>query len=195
MAPTLVKPTVSIGPGYILRAALGSAEPSNTVSGSKFTDSWDPAWVVQGATNEGNVWSYQTNVEGVMAAEYFDALSWETESREGTFAFAMLHISARSIITAHNGGSTTTSGSGATLKTEVEPPDPGSEVRCMLGWESRDGTERLILRQCFQGGQVQITRNKGAGNKAMIPVEFKLELPDTGLKLWRHSFAGTARGL
>ncbi len=195
MAPTLVKPTVSIGPGWVLRAPIGSTEPTNTVAGGKFTDAWDAAWVVQGATNEGNVFSYQTNVEGVMAAEYFDALSWETESREGTFAFAMLHVSARSFVTAFNGGATSTSGSGATLRTDFEPPDPGNEVRCMLGWESRDNTERLILRQCFQGGQVQVTRNKGAGNKAMIPVEFKLELPDSGAKLWKHSYAGTARGL
>ena len=53
MAPTLVKPTTSIGPGWILRAPIGSTEPANTVSGGKFTDAWDPAWVVQGATNEG----------------------------------------------------------------------------------------------------------------------------------------------
>lgn len=195
MAPTLVKPTVSIGPGWILRAPVGSTEPANTVVGSKFTDAWDAAWVVQGATNEGSVWSYQINVAGVEAAEYFDPLQYEPESREGTFEFAMLHIAARSFVTAYNGGVTATSGSGTTLKTEVEPPDPGNEVRCMLGWESRDSTERLILRQCFQGGQTQVTRNKGAGNKAMIPVSFKLELPDTGLKLFKQVFAGTARGL
>jgi hypothetical protein len=195
MSPTLTKPTVAVGPGYILRAPLGSTEPSNTVSGSVFTDSWDVAWVVVGATDKGSVFGYQTNVEPVMAAEYFDALSYETESREGSFEFAMLHIAARSFVTAFNGGNTATSGSGATLLTTYEPPDPGSEVRCMLGWESRDSTERLILRQCFQGGQVQITRDKGGQNRAAIPLSFKLELPNTGQRLWKQSFAGTARGL
>lgn len=195
MSPTLTKPATAIGPGFILRAALGSTEPANTVSGGVFTDSWDPAWVVVGATDKGSVFQYQTNVAAVEAAEYFDPLSYETDSREGTFEFSMLHIAARSFMTAFNGGNTSTSGSGATLLTTYEPPDPGSEVRCMLGWESRDSTERLILRQCFQGGQVQIERDKGAQKRAMIPLSFKLELPNTGLRLWKHSFAGSSRGL
>ncbi|GGM53241.1 hypothetical protein ACFFX1_55005 [Dactylosporangium sucinum] len=195
MAPTLVKPATSIGPGWILRAPLASLEPTNTVVGSKFTDAWDAAWVVVGATDAGHVFNFQTNVEPVPAAEFFDPLSYETESREGTFDFALLHIAARSFVTAFNGGVTATSGAGTTLRTDYEPPDPGNEVRCMLGWESQDSTQRMVLRQCFQGGQASLTHNKGAANRTAIPLSFRLELPDTGQRLWKRSFAGTARGL
>jgi hypothetical protein len=46
----------------------------------------------------------------------------------------------------------------------------------MIGWESQDGTERLIAYQCINTGQVSITRRKGSDN-ANLPVEFQLEAP------------------
>lgn len=140
MPPTLTVPVTNIGAGIILIAPIGSTEPVNTGSGNIFTDSWDPAWVVAGATASGSVFSYQTKVTGVDAAEYLDPLAYETDSREGSFEFEMIHISARTLKFALNGGTTTVTGSGATTVTKYEPPDPGNEIRQMVGWESRDHT-------------------------------------------------------
>jgi hypothetical protein len=91
-----------------------------------------------------------------------------------------------------NGGTLTTSGSGATLLSTYTPAAPGAEVRCMLGWESQDNTERLLMEQAFQTGTLTIARKKGADN-ATLPVEFTAEVPASGFP-YRHYGAGTARG-
>jgi hypothetical protein len=73
----------------------------------------------------------------------------------------------------------------------IEPPDFGTEVRRMVGWESEDHTERWIFRQCFQTGDTTITRAKGAA-KATIAMQYTLEKPTTGARLYRVIMA-TAR--
>lgn len=191
MAVTVPKALYSIGAGALLAAPIGTTEPTNTVSGGVFTDSWPVGWLVLGQTNEGNVLTYATTVEPVEAAEAYDPIAYETENRSGRIEAALISISASNMALALNGGSKTTSGSGATLKTIVRPPAPGAEVRVMIGWESRDSRERYIIRQALQGGEIAITRNKGAGNKAMIPVTFNFEVPDSGLEIYDHVFAGT----
>ncbi len=193
MAPTLTRPTLALGPGYLLEAAIGSTEPVNTVGGGVFTDAWDSAWRVLGATEEGHVFNAQIRAAAVEAAEYFYPLQYETEAHEASIEFMLLHISATNMKLAMNGGAITTSGTGATTKSSYEPPAPGTEIRKMIGWESRDSTERLVLRQCFQSGQVQVRRRKGAANKAAIPLTFSLEEPTTGSKPWLYVTAGTAR--
>ena len=44
-------------------------------------------WRWLGGTEEGHTFNYETKVDPVMAAEYFDPLSWETDSRTGTVEF------------------------------------------------------------------------------------------------------------
>jgi hypothetical protein len=56
-----------------------------------------------------------------------------------------------------------------------EPPDPGTEVRTKLILITEEGA-LWVFRQCFQGGNVQITRRK-APNVALLPVQFRLEKP------------------
>ena len=191
MTVTVAKPIHSIGAGAILWALIGTPEPANTVSGGVFSDAWPVGWNPTGATVSGNVLNYQTTVEPVDAAEFLEPIAYETESRAGRLEFQMIHIIASNLALALNGGTFTTTGSGATLKTIVRPPSPGSERRIMLGWESRDSKERYVIRQAFQGGEIAIPRNKGAANKAQIPATFNFELPDTGLEPYDHVFAGT----
>ncbi len=192
MAITLSKPLFSIGAGYLLWAAIGTSEPTSTVSGGVFTDSWPVGWNLFGATDSGSVFSYQMNTEPVEAAEFFDPLGYELESRAGKFEAALISINATNMAAALNGGQKIVTGSGATLKTVVRPPQPGNEVRIMMGWEARDAKERLVLRQVFQGGEIAINRGRGAGNKAKIPVSYMLEVPDTGTtEPFDHIFAGT----
>lgn len=193
--PTLPAPALALGAGYLFGAALGSSLPANTVAGGIFTDAWPGAWRVFGATKAGHAFQYAIKTSPVEAAEYYDPLQYETEGREGQVTLELLSLSVTNLKLAFNGGTVVTTGSGATLLTTYTPPDPGNEVRVMLGWESRDGTERCVWPQSFQTGQVQIKRNKGGANNATLPLQFQLELPTTGTltKLWAEYGAGPGR--
>ncbi len=90
-----------------------------------------------------------------------------------------------------NGGTVTTTGLTTTTLSTYTPPAQGAETRCIIGWESQDGTERLIAYQCINTGQVSISRRKGADN-ANIPVEFQLEAPASGVP-FKYVTAGVAR--
>ena len=83
-------------------------------------------------------------------------------------------------------------GSGTTLGTTLRPPAAGAEIRCQLGWESVDNTERIIALQAFQSGTITINRRKGADN-ASIPVEFRFEIDPSG-DPFRYEAAGVLRG-
>jgi hypothetical protein len=192
--PSVVVPVDAIaqGPGYLYWGPLGTANPTNTVAGSKFTDTWPVAWLLIGATDEGSEFSYQLDTDNVEVAEYLDPVAVATTGRTVSISFAMAQIHTTNLKRALNGGTITTTGTGATTLNEYAPPDVGSEVRAMIGWESQDSTERLVCYQVLQTGNVNIQRRKGA-NKALLPVEFTLEKPPTGppFNVWT---AGTVRG-
>lgn len=183
---------IATGPGWLFHAPLGSSIPTHTVSGSVFTDSWPGAWSLLGATDEGSEWSYELDTENVEVAELLDPVQVVATGRTIALAFALANISVTNFKRAMNGGTPTTSGSGATLLTEFTPPELGTEVRCMIGWESQDSTERLIGYQCFQTGGISTGRKKGA-DKALISCEFTFEKPVSNppFRIWT---AGTARG-
>ncbi len=84
-----------------------------------------------------------------------------------------------------------TTGATTTTMTTYTPPALGQSVRCMIGWESQDSTERLVAYQCFNTGTVEIARRKGAA-KATIPVEYALEVPTTG-QPFKYVTAGVDR--
>lgn len=193
-APVLPTGVHSIGPGYLFYAPLATTEPAMTVVGSIFTDAWAAAWIPLGYTDDGHTFTFQSNVGTAEAAEAFDPLAYATDSRTGSVAFSLLGMTAANLKRMLNGGTITVTGATTTTLSKYEPPDPGTEVRCMLGWESTDGTERNIWRQCFQGGSLAIPRRKGAANRALIPATFNLELPATGSKIFQYATAGVARG-
>lgn len=191
-APTMPTGVHAIGPGYLYYGAIGTSEPASTVSGSQFSDSWT-GWTVIGYTDNGHVFTYDLDYEAAEAAEALDPLAYATTARRASIAFDMLGLTASNMKKALNGGTITTTGTGATTKNVYTPPDMGSEIHCMIGWESTDLTERIVARQCFQTGSVSISRQKGAANRASISTAFGLELPATGLKIFDYITAGTAR--
>jgi hypothetical protein len=165
------------GPGYLFRAPIGTAEPTHTVSGSKFTDTWPGAWASCGATAEGSTFSYQITAEGIYVAEFFDPISWETTARSGSLSFAMADYTLTHWSYALNSsGPTIVSGTGATQLNKLNAPAPGNEVRCMLGWESLDSTMRIIIRQALSAAEVASQFAK-APAFATIPVQFNFEVP------------------
>lgn len=191
--PTTATPNILTDAGYLFIAPLASTMPTNTVTASKFADAWPAAWLSLGATSEGSEFSYSSTVEPVRVAEFFDPIKYFTTERGGTIAFNLASFTLSNYRRALNGGIaaiTTTGVAGSELGT-LEPPDPGGEVRAMIGWESLDSTVRLICRQAIQGGEITSAFRK-APDMAVIPCTFSLEVP-TGAKPWVMYSAGTAR--
>lgn len=196
MPPAAVTtPNVLTDPGYLFMAPLASTLPTNTVVGSVFTDAWPAAWLPLGATSDGSTFSYGSTLEPITAAEFFDPIKYVTTERAGNLAFNLMNFTLTNYRRAMNGGVaalTPTSGTGATALYTVEPPDPGSEVRCMVGWESLDNTVRLIGRQTIQGGEISTPFAK-APSTAVIPCTFNLEVPTSGAKPFVIYGAGASR--
>jgi|SRR5215831_444808 len=191
-AVTVPKNALSLGAGYLFYAALGTGLPANTVVGSVFTDSWPGGYALLGVTKEGHEFDYELSVDQIEAAEYLDPLQYVTTGRTAGMKFELQQIHATNMRRVLNGGSLTTTGSGTTLLSTYTPPAPGSEIRCMIGWEGNDGTERLVMEQAFQIGALAVNRKKGADN-ATLPVEFRGEVAASGFP-FQYFTAGTIRG-
>jgi hypothetical protein len=196
MAPAAVTPPVLLtDPGYLFIAPLLSTIPVNTVAGSVFTDAWNAAFLPLGPTEDGSTLQYQTNIEAITAAEFFDANKYVTTSRAGSFAFNMMSFTLSNYARALNKGAAAlapTSGAGATALGTLTPPTPGAEVRVMLGWESQDNTMRLVIPQCIQGGQITSAFKK-APSTALIPATFNFEVPSAGGAPFTLNSAGATR--
>lgn len=186
-------PAIATDPGYLLFAPLGTAMPTHAVTGSVFSDDWlgTAGWVLLGATEEGHNFDLAYATENIEVAESLDPIKIVTTGRTMSVAFALASIHSNNLKRALNGGTLTTTGTGATTMTKYTPPSLGQEVRCILGWESEDHTERMIWYQCFMSGTVSIQRRKGAA-KATLPVEYSLEIPSSGIP-FEHWSAGVAR--
>lgn len=189
---TVPKGALSFGAGYLYYAPLGTAAPTNTVVGSVFTDTWPGAWLLWGVTREGHTLNVGIDTEAVEAAEYIDPLLNVTTGRTITAEFEIMQIHLTNYQRAFNGGTKSTSGSGTTLLTTYTLPAVGAEVRCQIGWESVDNTERWWGMQAFQTGSVGIQRQKGADN-ASLPLTWTME-PDASSQPVYFAAAGTNRG-
>lgn len=171
---------LGLGPGYLYFAPLGTAEPAD------LTTPWatvSASWVAVGYTEDGSELSYNPSTSPVDVAEELDHISVVTTGRDSTVSFSMSQITATNMKLAFNGGVVTT-GTGIVT---FEPPDLGTEVRTMLGFEAEDHTERWVYRQAYQTGTITLARRKGANNAA-ISAQFSLEKPATGLRLFKAIF-------
>jgi hypothetical protein len=182
----------SYGPGYLFWAPLLTAEPANTVVGSVFTDAWPGAWIPLGATEEGNELSTEIETDRAYVAEYLDSVKTLTTTRTTTISFNLYNTHLQNYKRVMNGGTiATVSGAGTTLLSSYLPVQAGLEVRCMIGWESSDNTERAILYQTLNVGSVTERRRKGAEYN-VFPAEFTTEVPTSGISIKRYT-AGTVR--
>lgn len=191
MANATVVPNILTDPGYLFWAPLGSTTPANTVTGSKFTDTWPVAWVNLGATQDGSEFSYATKVSPILVAEFLDPIRQVPTEREGHMAFMLANYTAANLKLALNGAVTTVTGTTGTTLTTIVPPTPGSEVRSMIGWESTDATVRIVAFQTFNDVDIKIQFKK-APNIATIPTQFDFEIPQGGQPFTIYT-AGVAR--
>lgn len=191
--PTTATPNVMTDPGYLFWAPLASTMPTNTVVGSKFTDTWPVAWISLGATEDGSEFSYESTIEPVKAAEFFDPIAYRTTERKGGIGFTLVDYTLTNFKRVSNGGTLSiVSGTTTTQLNKFVPPTPGTEVRAMIGWESLDGTMRLIARQCFNGAPIKSSFKK-APDKAGLAAMFNFEIPSGSVDPYEIYTAGTAR--
>lgn len=177
MATNTVTPgLVKTGPGKIYYAPLGTAIPTFTAASSKVTGTWT-SWVSPGATDEGITYTESVDTSDITVAESLYPVKTVTTGKTGRVAFTMNELSDLNWKLAMNGGTISTSGTGATKLNTYVPPLIGAEVRVMLGWQSLEDDEVIIWPQCFNVGSVEIARGTYE-TKAGIPVEFAVELPD-----------------
>ncbi len=202
MSLVTATPNILTDPGFLFIAPLNSTEPTHAVLTSTYdADAWPAAWINLGATEDGSEFSYETKVEPVSVAEFFDPIRYSTTERSGSIAFNMADVTLKNLSRALNSGIgtaaanpasiTTVSGAAATLSSVFTPVAPGSEVRCMIGWESLDHTMRLVAYKCINGGSVKIT-NKKAPALATLAVNFQFEVPSNGIPFKLYA-AGTVR--
>lgn len=171
---------LALGPGYLYINNIGGTEPTDLVT------AWTALavpWQFLGYTDQGSTFKYQLQTAPVQVAEELDPVSVQSTGRTSSVAWAMAELTCTNLMRAMNAPTSAITVPGAGL-VAIEPPDLGTEVRRMLGFESEDHTERWIFRQCFQTGDAQIQRQKGANN-ATISVEFTLEKPASGSKLFK----------
>lgn len=190
--PAIATPTLLTDPGFLYWAPIGSTLPTNTVVGSVFTDTWPVAWLAQGMTEAGTTLTPSLTVEPIEAAEIFDPLAYRTTGRRAQVEFMLKNATASNLAHAYNTTSAVVSGSGTTLLTKVSPPNPGSEIRCMIGFESLDSTYRFICYQVINSGDVALTFAKAPSN-TNIPWSAQCEKP-ASTPPWDMWTAGAARG-
>lgn len=189
----VVKPNLLIGPGFLFWAPIGTTEPAATAAGGVFTDTWPVAWLPLGATTEGSKFGYQSSMEGISVAEFFDPIQFATTGRNGSVEFNLASFSLTNIKYAMNGGALTSTGTGDAAVNTYTPPNPGEEVRCMLGWESEDHSVRYVVSKAIAETNLEATFGK-APNFASIPIKFNFEIAAGATAPFKLITAGASRG-
>ncbi len=181
-------------PGFLFAAPLASTEPTHAALGSTYdADTWPVAWIPWGPTMEGSTFSNSQNIEPIRVAELFEPVAYSVTDVTTNIAFAVANYTLHNLRRAMNAPTSaisTVSGATTTLSSKLDPPDPETIVRCMIGWESLDHTMRLIGRQCINGGEV--SSQFGRGTAASIATVWSFERPAAGKAFSVYS-AGTAR--
>lgn len=184
---------IEVGPGTLYAAPLGTTEPTS-VSGA-----WPPGWVLLGYTDTGSTFSRQVQTANVDIEEELFPAKIVTTGVVATLSFALAELTRQNLLVVLNAGITApaagTTGTGSDASIWAEAPALGSEQRIMLGWDAiekgGDGSAitdvtsfgRLVARQCFNTGNLQIANRKG-NNKRVYAGTFSLEKP-AGLQPFR----------
>lgn len=166
---------VKLGPGLLYVAPIGTTEPT---SGSSVLPS---AWIALGYTEEGSTITFDMTFEDVPVAEELDPVKVVATGRMASVKFSLAEITARNLKTAFNGGTIVAPSLGFVT---FEPPDLGAETRTMLVWQADDNAERWLFRRMLQVGTIEIPRKK-APDKALIPAEFRCEIPTDGSAIFK----------
>lgn len=160
---------VTTGPGILYVAPLGTTEPTSASA------TLDPAYRQIGYTNEGSTFSFDFSSADVEVAEELLPIRTDVTGQSAKLAFSMAEATRANLLLALNQGA-----AGTNNASGVEPPAPGSESRVMIVLDTYDDS-RWLFRQVLQTGSLAIDFKKAPAKK-LLPVEFKLEFPSTGLR-------------
>ena len=170
--PLLIK----TGPGILRYAPLGTTIPTLTAAANLIVGTWTN-WVSVDSTDEGVTFAESTDTSPIEVAESLYPVKTVTTSKTGTVTVNLSQIDTLNWKLASNGGTITTTGTGATKLDKYVPPLAGSEIRVMLSFVSYDDTEALVWPQVFNSGGFETQRGK-FDSKAGLPLSFSVELPD-----------------
>lgn len=177
-ATTVTSNLIETGPGIIRYAPLGTAIPSITAAASKVSATWT-SWVAPGSTDAGVTYTESVDTADIKVAESLYPVRTVVTGKSCRIAFVLNEISDLNWKLAMNGGTITTSGTGATKLNTYVPPLVGSEVRVMLAFQSLLDDEIIVWPQVFNVGNVEYVRGSYE-TKAGLSVEFNAEIPATG---------------
>ena len=169
---------IESGPGKIYSAPLGTAIPTITAASSKVAATWT-SWVSPGSTDAGITYTESVETADINVAESLYPVRTVTTGKSSRISFVMNEISDLNWKLACNGGTITTSGSGATKLNTYVPPLVGSEVRVMLAFQANTDLEIIVWPQVFNVGNLEYVRGNYE-TKAGLSVEFNAEIPATG---------------
>lgn len=172
---------VTLGPGRLYVAPIGTAEPASASAAP------DVAYRAIGYTEDGSAFSTALTQSEVDVAEEIDPILYVLSKRANTLVVTMAEVTRANLALALG-----TAANAPNNATAYEPPDPGVEVAVMLLWDSDETPSatntRWLFRQCKSGGTITIPRRK-APAKATLAVTWNLEKP-SGLapfKVWPDS--------
>jgi hypothetical protein len=160
---TVTPGLIESGPGKIYYAPLGTAIPT----------------VSPGSTDAGITYTESVQTADINVAESLYPVRTVTTGKSSRIAFVMNEISDLNWKLACNGGTITTSGTGATKLNTYVPPLVGQEVRVMLAFVANLDTEIIVWPQVFNVGNVEYVRGNYE-TKAGLSIEFNAEIPATG---------------
>lgn len=165
---------VSLGPGRLYAAPLGTTEPT---SGSAALPS---AWIAVGYTEDGTEVAVDITSEGIEVAEELEPILYQMTKRSTKLTLSLAESTKRRLALAVGLGAAT-----ADDAASFQFPDASEVVGVMLVWDSMDtptaSNKRWIFRQCTPSGTISIARKK-APAKALIPVTFDCAKPSTSVK-------------
>lgn len=161
---------VKVGPGLLYVAPVGTTDPT-PVTGTP-----SAPWVAIGFTDAGHSFTPNRTSEPIEVAESLTPIKYVNTREEVMIEFEMAEINAQNLAIAFNGG-TIGSPSGGLVK--YTPPALGAEERLKILWQSDDHQEVLVIEKALQSGAVGMPRRK-APDKTVIPVQFRVEVPDSG---------------
>ncbi len=175
---TITSGLIQTGPGRIYYAPLATAIPTITAAASKIAATWTN-WVQVGSTDAGITYTESVETSDIRVAESLYPIRTVTTSKSSRISGVLNEISDLNWKLVTNGGTLTTSGSGATKLVEFVPPLVGSEVRVMLAFVDNLDTEALVWPQVFNVGSLEYVRGSYE-TKAGLSFEFNAEIPATG---------------
>jgi hypothetical protein len=176
--------TISVGSGTLYYALIGTTEPAS------LTATWVTGWANIGYTEKGTTFTRGVTAADIDVAEEFYSPGVVITGYTGTIDFALSQMTANNLSICFNGGTITTN---AGVDIWFDPPAAGTEIYCMLGWQSNAADERYIWRKCMQTGATATSRQKVLP-QALLPVSFKMYKPSSLQPFrWMGSYANPNR--